>query len=328
MMGLRDKRFLWASIFALAGTMFYGQYGHAEEGGAGHYLPGSMASFMDTVPLGPTFVARLNVVNYSAQMDRGVPLPIAGQSVVDVNVDSRAYGLSLVWRPRWGSFGDKWSYAMSTTIPFVDMSIEGDINVATQNGSANVFRADTNSGLGDIVLMPVMLNYNANSDLNYTARLGLYAPTGDFEVGQLANTGKNYWTIEPTVSVNYFGQKNGREAQLFFGMDFNQENSKTHYKSGTQAHLDGTLAQHFPMFKGLVGVGVTAYWYKQLAADSGEGATFGDFKGEVQGVGPVLSYTQKLSSGDIISEFKWVSEFGAHRRFEGDTLFLKVMMKY
>jgi hypothetical protein len=32
----------------------------AEEGGSGHYLPGSMASFIDVVPPTETFLARLN----------------------------------------------------------------------------------------------------------------------------------------------------------------------------------------------------------------------------------------------------------------------------
>jgi len=30
----------------------------AEEGGSGHYQPGSMASFVDGVPQKPTFIAR------------------------------------------------------------------------------------------------------------------------------------------------------------------------------------------------------------------------------------------------------------------------------
>jgi hypothetical protein len=32
----------------------------AEEGGSGHYLPGSIASFVDGVPSDPAFVSRFN----------------------------------------------------------------------------------------------------------------------------------------------------------------------------------------------------------------------------------------------------------------------------
>lgn len=70
-------------------------------------------------------------------------------------------------------------------------------------------------GLCDIVLMPLMFNYNAGSNLNVNFRAGAYAPTGDYEVGRLANTGKNFWTVEPTVGLMYLGVENGREASVF-----------------------------------------------------------------------------------------------------------------
>ena len=111
----------------------------------------------------------------------------------------------------------------------------------------------------------------ADAQLQHQFQLGVrisglagYAPTGDYEVGRLANTGKNFWTIEPTLGLMYFGQKNGIEASVFFGADFNTENPDTDYKSGTQLHVDGTLAQHFPLFGGLAGVGVNGFWYEQV----------------------------------------------------------------
>ena len=86
-----------------------------------------------------------------------------------------------------------------------------------------------------IVLMPLMLNYNVNPDFNVNVRLGFYAPTGNYEVGRLANTGKNFWTIEPVLGLMYFGQKNGIEASAFVGADFNTENEDTNYKSGSSS---------------------------------------------------------------------------------------------
>ena len=42
----------------------------------------------------------------------------------------------------------------------------------------------------------------------------------------------------------YFGQKNGFEASAFLA---HTENEDTGYPSGTQAHVDGPVAQHFPL---------------------------------------------------------------------------------
>ena len=165
---------------------------------------------------------------------------------------------------------------MTTTIPYVWLEVSADVsaNAITARRSSSV------SGLGDIVLQPVLLNQNINPDFNINYRLTAYAPTGSYELGRLANTGKNFWTLEPTVGFMYFGQKNGREASVFVGADFNQENPDTHYKSGTQFHIDSTFAQHFPWQGGLAGVGLNLFYYEQVTDDSGAGATLGAFRGK------------------------------------------------
>jgi hypothetical protein len=299
-----------------------------EEGGSGHYLPGSMASFMDGVPPAETFIVRLNVLNYEGSIDAKQPLPIAGLSAVGVDASSWGYGLTALWRPPL-DLGERWSYAMSATLPLVEMKVSATLDVPLPgSGSRGVRRSDSLSGLGDLVLMPVMFNYKVNADFNVNARLAAYAPTGDYEVGRLANTGKNFWTIEPTLALMYLGQQNGIEASLFMGVDFNQENPDTHYKSGTQFHLDGTLAQHFPLSEGLAGIGVSSFYYEQITGDSGSGASFGDFKAKTAGIGPVVSYARKLGGQDLMVELKWLHEYDTQNRLEGDTVFLKALIKF
>lgn len=293
----------------------------AEEGGSGHYMPGSMSSFMDGVPTDQTFITRLNILNYQGSYQHS--LPFAGTEAADVDVSSKAIGLTMLYRPDF-DLGKNWSYAFSATIPYVDMEVSAD--VITGNGDLR--KTDSDKALGDIILMPLMLNQHVNADLNINYRVAFYAPTGSYQVGALANTGKNFWTIEPTIAAVYLGQKNGIEASLFAGVDFNQENDDTQYKSGVQAHLEGTLAQHFPLWGGLAGAGVTGFYYNQLTGDSGEGATFGDFKARSVGAGPTLSFVKKAGNSDILAELKWLHEFSTTRRVKGDTIFFKVMAKF
>lgn len=295
----------------------------AEEGGSGHYLPGSMSSFADAVPPAETFITRLNFVTYSGDFSRGQPLPIAGLTVLGVNADSTAAGLTMLWRPPV-DIGEGWSYAMSATVPYVWIDVSG----GAKAGKITKGISDSENGLGDIVLMPAMFNYKASDDLNFNFRIAGYAPTGKYEVGQLANTGKNFWTIEPTAAVMYFGKKNGIEASLFLGADFNFENPDTNYQSGTQLHLDGTLAQHFPLWGGLAGVGINSYWYEQVTGDSGSGANFGDFEGRTAGLGPVASYVTKIGAQDVIAELKWLHEFETRNRLEGDLVWFKMLVKF
>jgi hypothetical protein len=299
----------------------------AEEGGSGHYQPGSMASFIDGVPQQPTFIARYNLISYSGSVDPSVALPIGGQTALDADASLWAQGLSLLWRPPV-ELGARWSYALSATIPLISLDVTADVRTqGPGGGTVTASRSDDVFELGDIILMPLMLNYHVNPDVNLNFRVALYAPTGGYEVGRLANAGKNFWTIEPTLAFMYFGTKNGRELSVFMGFDFNTENPDTNYQSGTQFHLDGTLAQHFPLFGGLAGVGASGIYYQQISGDSGEGATFGAFKARDIGIGPVVSYSTKVGGVDLVGELKWLHEFGVKRRLEGDIVFFKWVVK-
>jgi hypothetical protein len=213
---------------------------------------------------------------------------------------------------------------MSATIPYLFMNVD----VAAISAPGSLARSGSTNALGDIVLMPLMLNYNVNPDFNVNFRVGVYAPTGSYEVGRLANTGKNFWTIEPVVGFMYFGQKNGIEASAFVGVDFNTENGDTNYQSGTQFHIDGTVAQHFPWLGGLAGAGVSAYYYQQVEGDSGSGATLGDFKGKTIGAGPVVSFAKKIGGHDTVFELKWLHEFDTENRLQGDIVWFKAVYKF
>lgn len=320
---MKFKYFVLATLVGASLSPFV----RAEEGGSGHYLPGAMSSFADSVPPQETFVTRFNFLNYRGNYSRVQPLPIAGLRAVGLDAESTAAGFTFLWRPPVCLGNENWSYAMSATLPYVWMDVTATAKLDVPGAPPAVKRSDSISGLGDIVLMPLMLNYKLNPDLNINFRLAAYAPTGSYEVGQLANTGKNFWTMEPTLAVMYFGQENGIEASLFLGSDFNWENPDTNYKSGTQAHLDGTLAQHFPLWGGFAGVGVNGYWYEQVEGDSGSAAKFGDFKGRTAGLGPVLSYATKIDGKDFIAEVKWLHEMETRKRIEGDYLWLKALIK-
>ncbi len=312
-------------VALLAAMSLQSHTARAEEGGSGHYFPGSMSSFIDGVPGDPGFIVRGQLITYDGSVEIGRTIPVAGQIVGNAEAESLALGLTIVWAPEW-DLGEKWSYAMTATIPWVDIKVSGD--VSDTMGGPTVRRSDEAKAIGDIVLIPLMLRYKISPDLSFDSRLTFYAPTGSYDVGALANTGKNFWTMEPTFALMYFGQKNGREASVFFGADFNSKNDDTNYKSGTQVHIDATFAQHFPLWKGLAGAGLSAYYYKQVSGDSGAGATFGDFKARAQGIGPALSFTRKAGNADVIAEFKWLKEFNNKNRLEGDVLWFKVVGKF
>ena len=295
----------------------------AEEGGSGHYFPGSIASIVDGVPTEPSFAIRLNAVQYDAVLKVERNDPMVGLINSEVKTKINGIALTMLWSPDWLT-GSKWNYAMSATIPF----IKNDITATLKSNFFDRMSRDKRSGIGDIILIPLMFNYEHSTNLNSNYRLFIYAPTGRYDTDRLANTGKNFWTFTPTASVNYFGRENGIEASLFVGVDFNTRNNDTKYRSGTQTHIDGTLAQHFKISSGIAGIGITGFRYQQIKGDSGDGALLGDFKAKANGIGPVISYIKKTNGNIIIAKLKWLHEFDSKNRFQGDTLFFKLSSKF
>ena len=63
--------------------------------------------------------------------------------------------------------------------------------------------------------------------------------------------------------------------------------------------------------------GVVGYFYQQITGDSGSGATLGDFKGRVAGIGPQAGWFFKVGEHDWYANLKGYYEFAAKNRAEG-----------
>jgi hypothetical protein len=293
----------------------------AEEGGSGHYLPGATASLID-IPPGRQAFAYVNLFTYyTGSASGGRQLNLAGQVVSNVEADVYANTSLFLYQTPWKIAGGQ--YAAAIAVPILWMEVKGFVQVGGRIGSGR----DTASGLGDIQFLPLMLQWK-KGDLNYGVNLGIYAPTGDYEQGALANLGKNYWTFEPVAYVSWLSSKIGLELSAFAGFDFNTKNHATDYRGGNIFHIDATVAQHLPLGKGFVGVGANAFYYQQISADTGSGARLGGFEGRTTGIGPVLSYVTKVGGADVVAELKWLPELGVERRLQGDTIWFKVAMAF
>jgi len=297
----------------------------AEEGGSGHYMPGAAASFIDTLP-GKPGLAIANFFNfYDAGASASKQVPVGG--LTTASLDATAYSDTVValYQTPLKLLGGY--YAVGVAIPFVWVEAKGEIQVTGPPGTFTRTKRDKARGIGDITLYPFMLGWTGlKGDLKSDVRLGIYAPIGDYDKGELANVGKNYWTFEPALSLSYISSKIGLELTAFAGMDFNTKNAKTHYQTGTQFHLDLTVAEHLPLFGGVIGIGANGFYYQQISGDSGSGATLGDFKGRTVGIGPVLSYAMKVWRKDLVAELKWLPEIDVKNRLEGDYIWFKLAM--
>jgi hypothetical protein len=297
----------------------------AEEYGSAHYLPGAMASFMDAFPGKPGGLAVLNYFSYyDANTSVGAQLPMGGFLSADVGATVYADSILAVYQTQANVLGA--GYAFGVCVPYVWLDVSGQARRIGPDGVPGPSHKtrDNTDGIGDITIFPVMLGWtDLAPDLKVDFRLGIYAPTGEFDKSQLANVGKNYWTFEPGIMASWLSTKTGTEVSLYSAVDFNTNNSDTDYTSGTSLHFDLTVAQHLPLWGGFAGIGANAFYYQQVTGDSGSGARLGGFEGMTLGVGPVLSYTRKVGDTQLLAEIKWLPELDGDKRLQGDYVWFK-----
>jgi len=298
----------------------------AEEASSGHYSPGASASFIDVLPYEPGFAYVNQFVYYGGDVSGSTKVPIGINIASGVEASSYADIHALVYQSAYEILGGR--YAAVAAVPFARLDIDVSGSITGPRGrTLKGGVSDRVEGLGDIYAAPFILVWK-KGDITYDTRLGIYAPTGEYDQNDLANLGKNFWTLEPSASMCYLGSKNGIEVSTFAGVDFNTENQDTDYQSGEQAHIDATLAQHLPLGKGFAGVGANGFYYQQINGDSGPGAKLGGFEGQTAGVGPVLSYIAKIGDHNLLLELKWLKELETENRLEGDYVWVKAAVSF
>lgn len=296
----------------------------AEEGGSGHYLPGATASFIDALPGKEAFVYVNDLAWYSGSASGTRQLRLGGNVAASLDATVVADTSIVLYQTPWKVFGGEYAAAMA--IPYVWMEVKGKVQPGSILPPGS--RSEKTDGLGDIQILPFMVGWT-RCDVKLRTQLGIYAPTGDFEAGRLANIGKNYWTFEPGFHFSWLSSKKGTEVTVFAAFDFSTKNGATDYQSGDVFHVDATTAKHFPVGHGLFGVGAGAFWYEQISGDSGSGATLGSLEGRSFGVGPVLSYMRQAGKRTtLIGELKWLPDLDAEKRLEGDVVWFKLALVF
>jgi hypothetical protein len=315
------SHFSVSALLAMAGLSLMPVGAHSAEGGTGHYVPGAVATLIDLAPTQPGWVIEPIYLRYEGDAGLADEIPIAGIDVFGLKATSDVLlvgGFYTFEQPVLGAH-----YSVGAMAPYVWMTVEGEIQTVLGDRR----RRDTVSGLGDLTLIPALLGWK-DGPWQYNAALTVYAPTGDYEVGRLANPGLNYWSFNSWAGVSYNNPTNGFNAALHGGLVFNTENPDTDYRSGVMTHLEGSVQQLLPVGRGYLSLGAEAFWLEQVTADSGQRPILGDFKGRTAGIGPVLGYLLPMGEQNFVAELRWLPEIETKNRLEGDYLWLKVVYQF
>ena len=177
--------------------------------------------------------------------------------------------------------------------------------------------SDSRTAFGDVFLQPT-LRWNQGVN-NYMIYGMMNFPVGAYDASRLANLGLGHWSIDGGGGYTYFDQKTGWEFSAVAGLTYNFINPSLDYQNGIDGHLDWGISKFISK---QVHIGLVGYAYQQLTADSGAGATLGDFKSRVFAIGPQIGYLFPVGDMQGYLNLKGYKEFGAEHRPEGWNVWL------
>ncbi len=295
---------------------------HAAEGGGSHYSPGFYGDFGVALAPDPGFALRNDFYYYSGDAS-GRRVVQNGELRADIEADTYMYmatGLMTLDKEFLGG-----RYAFGAFLPVLSSSVSGSVVLDPLDADPETVAFDASrTGFSDLGLIPASIFWNAGN-FHFNAYEVIIVPTGSYNVNRDVNTGLNYWSFDTVLATTWFQPDRGHEVSAVLGYIFNTENSATEYKTGQEFHLDYMLNQ---FFSETFALGLHGFYYKQVTGDSGSGALLGDFKGEGAGIGPAAMLATKAGDTDIVISARWIHEFLAEHRLEGNNFYLSLTLAF
>jgi len=293
---------LAACACATSHSAFAKEGGDQYPNGAETYMAGALP------PAGDYFLNYAGWYGGELQDGGGQTVQVAGKAV---KVDAWFDALRWVKVTHTKILGA--DYAVHAILPLVRQKLEIG---GAMSGSA--------SGMGDLVFSPLVLGWHT-PQLHVVAAVDIFLPTGKYDNDPQrpwANIGANYRSVEPILALTYLNDS-GFEASTKLMYNLKSRNKDTDYQSGDEFHADYLLGYHAgPWMAGLGG-----YYVRQTSDDEQSGVKVGadGNRGRVLAVGPHVAYSTQAGTTFL---GQWQHETGARNRFEGDKVWLKLIMPF
>ena len=207
------------------------------------------------------------------------------------------------------------NYGAMAVVPIANTALAGPIFGLEQ---------ETGVGLADLYVQPVNLGWHRER-ADFTAGLGIFAPTGRYEVDADDNTGLGMWSFELYGGGTFFfdAAKSWHLATIAF-YETHTKKRDSGVKVGDILTLEGGFGKSFREGALVVGAAYYAQW-KLSSDDLGSdpppavGRALG--KHSVWGLGPEVTLPIATKNKFIASiNVRYIWEFGARTKTEGQSL--------
>jgi hypothetical protein len=246
--------------------------------------------------------------------------PFDGSVLAGVDAKIGANFTSVLWVPSTHVLGG--TLGVGAIAPFGVVSLNASAVIRAPRGRQIGFSAsETRASVGDPVGV-AQLGWKFGRWSVQAADL-LNVPIGMYDDRSLANLAFHRWANDVSLASNWHDDKAGWDVTGKLGVTFNGTNPATQYTTGSELHLEGSVARE--VTKNLW-IGVQAYYFDQLTGDSGSGATLGPFKGRVAGLGATAAYSFVAGKTPMTIRVRGMSEFGARNRLPGQSAWLDLSL--
>ena len=225
---------------------------------------------------------------------------------------ANAYIFGLIWVSEYKILGGNYSFQVYPG--FTDNTLEAPILGLDEGVS---------TGFTDLYFQPVNLGWHTER-ADFVAGLGIFAPTGEYELGGSSNRGLGMWSFELFAGTTvYFDEAKSWHFATTAFFETHTDKEDTDISVGNILTLEGGLGKSF--MDGALSLGAAYYAQWKLTEDDlgAERPLFSNRsvgKHSVYGVGPEL--TIPLASSEKLYGFlsaRYLWEFGAESTLEGQT---------
>lgn len=313
----------------------------AAENGNQRYSAGIGGSDM-TTPIMPGLYFQAPMVAYHANKIKGndgkqltyaTPFGASVRAKVSIDTDTYAILPRLTYISSHRLLGAH--VGVTAMLPVVKRKADFGLDAGNSTRNAALLPTATamsgsETGIADLEVSPVM-HWEIGDHQSVTFAPTIVMPLGDFKADQRVNTGfGDYYTFRPSVQYAFIGD--GWDLGGRAVMSFNTRNKDTGYYSGKIFNFDW---QAMAFVSEDIRVGVQGYFVRQLQADTldsdgtvrnaqarmqlaGEQGS----KASVNAIGPAVAWL--MNGGEMLIEGKFIKEFGAKNRTEGQAFWLTI----
>ena len=221
---------------------------------------------------------------------------------------------------------DAFRFVQVTRLKLLGADYAAHVIVPVVHQSVNLNGPASYTGVGDIIVNPVILGWHRPAWHAVTG-LDVFLPTGHYDQNDgRVSIGANYYGFDPLLAFSLM-PKSGWEASAKLMYNLKTTNPATNYHSGQEFHADYAVGKHIGRWM----VGATGYALAQTTDDTVNGqiapAAPGLWnsgrRGEVFAIGPSAGYT---NSHHMTFTADWQHETLVSNRFGGDKLWFKMII--